>query len=258
MLNTSWPSRLAFVSLLAAMIPIVGLHAQAGSASTGTGSVTGFLLDPLGGGVPDITLYFTNTATRRQHRDSTNKAGYYEVDKLPAGTYRVTAEVGFAPPSTVTIEPDQRVEHTITMRLGGVDMKTSVCAECVAVVGTPFTPPESLRLELERDEEWIRSQPVVGARFPGPEQWFRFGYPEALRKANIEGTVVIEGRVGTDGFPTALRVASSAHPELAKAGLEALKDMQWEPARVRGVAVEVPLSVTIEFMLRPRASPPGN
>ena len=184
MLNTPWSWRLVFISLLVAAVPLAGLHAQTSSASIGTGSVTGFLLDPLRGGVPDITLYFTNTATRRQHKDSTNKAGYYEVDKLPAGTYRVTAEVGFAPPSTVTVEPDQRVEHTITMRLGEVDMKTSVCAECAVVVGTPFTPPESLRQELERDDEWTRSQPVVGARFR-PEQWARPAYPEALREASM-------------------------------------------------------------------------
>lgn len=45
MLNTSWSSRLALVSLLAATIPLAGLRAQTGPASIGTGTLAGFILD---------------------------------------------------------------------------------------------------------------------------------------------------------------------------------------------------------------------
>jgi hypothetical protein len=46
-----------------------------------------------------------------------------------------------------------------------------------------------------------------------------------------------------------MRIVSAAHPDLAKAALELLQNEQWQPARVRGVAFEVPFTEQINFVL---------
>ena len=72
-------------------------------------------------------------------------------------------------------------------------------------------------------------------------------YPESLQAAPITGIVTIEGRVGTDGFVTGLRLIKPVHPDLDNAALEAVTSWRFTPARLNGVLVEVPLRVSIEF-----------
>lgn len=83
-----------------------------------------------------------------------------------------------------------------------------------------------------------------------PERLFTLPYPEPLRERRIAGRVSLEGHIGTDGFATARRVISTDHPDLGPAAIEALKELQWEPARMRGVLIEYPLTVTIDFRAR--------
>ena len=49
-------------------------------------------------------------------------------------------------------------------------------------------------------------------------------------------------------------VSTSVHPALASAAVEAVQAERWEPGRVRGVAIEVPLRMTIDYILHPRGA----
>jgi TonB family protein len=83
--------------------------------------------------------------------------------------------------------------------------------------------------------------------------WSRLpDYPQTLKDAGLEGTVIVEGRIGIDGFASDLRVLSAVHPALASAAVEAVQAERWEPGRVRGVAIEVPLRMTIDYILHAR------
>jgi TonB family protein len=77
-------------------------------------------------------------------------------------------------------------------------------------------------------------------------------YPRTLKDAGLEGTVVVEGRIGTNGFASNLKVVSNVPPALASAAVEAVQAERWEPGRVRGVAIEVPLRMTIDYILHAR------
>jgi TonB family protein len=74
-------------------------------------------------------------------------------------------------------------------------------------------------------------------------------YPQSAWDAKIEGTAIVEGRVSADGVPTGLHVTAPVYPDLATAAIEAVSAARFEPARLNGIAVEVPLTVTIEFRL---------
>ena len=50
-----------------------------------------------------------------------------------------------------------------------------------------------------------------------------FRIRNAFGRRRLEGTTIVEGQIGTDGFPTAMRVVSSEHPDLGMAAIERLK-----------------------------------
>jgi TonB family protein len=130
----------------------------------------------------------------------------------------------------------------------------TVCADCSPEIDT-YVPPDSLVAEFQRDRKDASSQPVKGPEPIGgwESYWSRMPeYPRTLKAAGLEGTVIVEGRIGTNGFASNLKVVSDVHSALASAAVEAVQAERWEPGRVRGVAIEVPLKMTIDYILHAR------
>jgi len=73
-------------------------------------------------------------------------------------------------------------------------------------------------------------------------------YPELARRAHVEGKVVLDCVIDTDGRVTDLRVVSG-HPLLAGAALDAVRDWRYTPTRLNGQPVRVILTVTVKFAL---------
>jgi TonB family protein len=69
-------------------------------------------------------------------------------------------------------------------------------------------------------------------------------YPEG---AGIEGIVMLNGLIGTDGFLRDLRVVGSAHPDLARAAIEAVSQWEFDETLLNCVPVETPMAVTVDF-----------
>ena len=249
--------RLAHTFVFAAAIfafaePTALLDAQ---TNPDTGSFVGFVLDPLGVGVPDQTIQLDEITRNVQqparpnnrHTTSTDNAGRFEFRDLPTGTYRAAGEPSFRPVE-VAIKAGERLERNLEVQVFSVHMSATVCGECASpMMGLDF-------VARSMDEDHYRGQQVLPALFRQPEQ-LTITYPAALRAAGIEGTVEIEGSVGTDGLPTRLEVLSETHPELNNAVITALKNSSWTPARVRGVPVEGPIAVQIDFVLREAPNP---
>jgi protein TonB len=72
-------------------------------------------------------------------------------------------------------------------------------------------------------------------------------YSPALADAGVEGTVVMEGRIGTDGSMTGLKVLSSPHPDLSTAATDAVSRWQFEPTRLWGSPIETQIKITVDF-----------
>src|SRR6266511_3381700 len=74
-------------------------------------------------------------------------------------------------------------------------------------------------------------------------------YPAEAKKDKLEGTVLIEVRIGKDGKVADARV-KSGHPTLAEAALAAVRQWRYEPVLGRDKKpVEVALTITINFRL---------
>jgi TonB family protein len=75
-------------------------------------------------------------------------------------------------------------------------------------------------------------------------------YPQSLQDRRIEGRVVVEGVIAPNGTSQNMRVTSATDEALGAAALEVLALERWKPAFVRGVAVDAPFRVTVDFVLK--------
>lgn len=75
-------------------------------------------------------------------------------------------------------------------------------------------------------------------------------YPEIARRAHVEGVVVVEAIIGTDGAVRDARVLQGASVLLDSAALEAVRHWRYRPARIGERPVAVYLSVAVTFSLR--------
>ena len=71
-------------------------------------------------------------------------------------------------------------------------------------------------------------------------------YPAVAKSARVGGTVIVEATIGPDGKVADARVIKSV-PLLDQAALDAVRQWEYAPTRVRGVAVPVIITVAINF-----------
>ena len=76
----------------------------------------------------------------------------------------------------------------------------------------------------------------------------RPAYPRIARAIRVEGDVVLEAVISTEGRVTDVRVVESVRL-LDQAALDSVWQWQYEPARLNGVAVPVAATITVKFSL---------
>jgi protein TonB len=74
-------------------------------------------------------------------------------------------------------------------------------------------------------------------------------YPVVAQQARIEGTVVLEAVIGTDGRVVGTRILQSVRL-LDDAAREAVSQWRFSPTLLNGAPVEVVMNVTVDFRLR--------
>jgi len=74
-------------------------------------------------------------------------------------------------------------------------------------------------------------------------------YPEAARKARMEGVVILEAIITASGSVEDVRVLKSVNPLLDASAVRAVQQWRYKPATLNGRAVRVYLTVTVTFNL---------
>ncbi len=101
-----------------------------------TGSITGTVKDPSGGGVPSASVTITNVATGFSYKAQSDSSGIYTVRNLPPGTYTEKVDVaGFAPFNRPNIVVDVNGNVTLDAQLA---LSSSSQTVTVAESATPL------------------------------------------------------------------------------------------------------------------------
>jgi TonB family protein len=97
-----------------------------------------------------------------------------------------------------------------------------------------------------------RPRPVrVGGDIRAPQKTRHVDavYPEEARAARVQGVVILEATIGSDGKVADAKVLRSI-PLLDQAALDAVLQWEFEPSRLDGDPVPVIMTVTVNFSLR--------
>jgi periplasmic protein TonB len=103
----------------------------------------------------------------------------------------------------------------------------------------PITPPATNAAQHERLAEAITPS-----------------YPALAQHMNVQGSVVLEALIASDGRVQNLRVMSGP-AILATAAQQAVRDWQFKPVYQRGQAVETRATITVNFTIRVSDSVPN-
>lgn len=90
----------------------------------------------------------------------------------------------------------------------------------------------------------------VGGKVKPPRPLFTPApvYPVIARQARVQGTVLIDAIVDTDGSVIEVKLVSG-NPLLIQAALDAVRNWRYEPSYLNGEVVQVALIVTVTFQL---------
>jgi hypothetical protein len=146
------------------IFPIVFMLLAVGVASAQviTSTLTGFVTDPSGAGVPEATVSVLETRTGFTCSTRTDTQGQYLLSGIPAGDYEVTVSKEGFRPVTAT---GQKLMQQLTQRLD-FSMKLGDTRQSVTVEGTaPLLETDVPPLGTTLDERQLVSLPTVGRSY---------------------------------------------------------------------------------------------
>ena len=223
------------------------------SAQTAFATLSGAVSDPMGGVLPRVTLVLTNVQSQAKHEVRSDQAGRFEFVGLPPGEYLLeSSALGFATlQGTVTLA-GQNKQQNIKLQIGSV-------VETINVTDPP-APPRPPRPPRAPSDPAACTPSSTGGNLRPPIKLedVRPVYPEPLRDAKVEGQVVMDGRIGTDGFINNLRVIGEAQPDFSTAALEAVRRWRFESTLLNCVPIEVGIKTTVNFRVVPPTPTPAS
>jgi protein TonB len=148
----------------------------------------------------------------------------------------VEAPSGITPDSGLVTEPD-------ASRPDGVEggLPESLAGSGLNLVPEPPPPPPPTPRAPVRPGGDLRTPTRIRNVQPV--------YPAIAQSARVEGVVILEAVIGTDGKVRDVRVLRSI-PLLDQAALDAVRQWEYTPSRLNGIPVPVLMTVTVTFTLR--------
>src|SRR5919198_3439471 len=135
------PTASRFV-LMCALALTFGAGAALAQADATSANLSAFVRDPAGAVVPGATVTARNPATNDAHTAVTNDEGFYQLPKVPPGTYEVSVEAknfkrAVVPSVTVTV--GQRADLDVTLEVGQITDVVTVTGADTELIETSKT-----------------------------------------------------------------------------------------------------------------------
>jgi beta-lactamase regulating signal transducer with metallopeptidase domain len=227
-------------ALACATVAIAGY----GLAAQGLTSVSGVVYDPMNLGVPRATISLTETRTEARHEVKSDPTGRFELAGLTPGDYQLEVRVaGFEPARASVTVSGRHVDADINLRLGSLQETITLRRDAAGT--TPERPlvrtaPQPVSAPAcERTGSGGNIQQPLKVRNVPPI------YPDTA--APVEGIVVVDARIGTDGTVVSAVAREPANPDLASAAVAAIEQWRFTPTLLNCVPVEVAMTASFRF-----------
>jgi TonB family protein len=220
--------------------------------------VTGHVYDPSGAVIPQVALTLREASVELRLRKgevlegdgsviaqaTTDSSGRFEFPPVAPGRYVLTASLARFRPlrHELALNRARDWDRAVTLQLGTLQetivvsdrRPPAVTPESGVALRTPLRVGGNIRPPLKT----LDVKPV---------------YPASMRDAGLEGIVPIDAVIGTEGSVTSVRVVSAqVHPDFAIAAVDAVRQWRFTPTLLNGDAVEVVMTVSVEFKLSER------
>ena len=227
------------------------------AAQSGFVSLTGTVVDEQGRGVPGTTLILANERRQMKYEVRTNDAGRFEFVGLPAGDYALEARgLGFQTFKDTVAVAGQNLQRHIALKLGTLQETIHVRFDPADTGTAEERHPVVKERPMPARKECVASS--VGGQIVPPRKIHDVSpqYPVALRGTGTEGTVVLEGRIGVDGYIGDIRILGDAHPELAQSAIAAVRQWRFTETLLNCTPAEPTMTITTNFNAVPPPPPP--
>jgi beta-lactamase regulating signal transducer with metallopeptidase domain len=243
-LNRDPLTRSASLAAAALLAAITVLVASFGAAAQSFSTVSGSLVDPLTRPMPGATVTLSNPENQSKYEIKSDPSGHYEFVGVIPGTYvLIVTYPGFATVKREGVSLEgQPFQQNLTMQVGSLQ-------ETITVDDTPVSvsPVRELpALVARRGQPGACTSTAVGGniRPPAKIRDVRPLYPTGA----APGQVVLEARIGTDGFVTSAAVVGDADPALAHAATTAVSQWGFTPTLLDCQPIDVRMNVNINFI----------
>lgn len=188
--------------------------------------------------MPNATVLLKNIDKTNQEISRSGDDGAYQFAHVAAGTYNMEVK---APGFAVFQQPSLALAAGIARRL---DIKLDIgqVSENVDVIGkgphpAPVSVPRQVRIggNVQATKLLYQASPV---------------YPADAQAAGIEGTVLLQAVISTDGNLLGLSaINTSVDARLRQAAIDAVSQWKYQPTLLNDVPVEVITTITVNFKM---------
>ena len=142
----------------------------------------------------------------------------------------------------------QSIQRRITLQIGRLQ-------ESIVVTDAGRSDIAPAQSRAPRDNPPCSSSPAAGnariggnLRAPVKIRDVKPQYPERFQGTGADAVVVLDGRIGLDGFIKDIQVREPADPEFANALATAVREWEFDSTLLNCVPVEVSVTVTCRFL----------
>jgi TonB family protein len=192
--------------------------------------------------LPNATVRLTGVGGAPVFEATTDGTGAFQFPAVPSGDYMLSSRYpGFS-------SLRQRVQIGGAMSLS-MQLQVGTLRETVSVRGggAPDISPSDPTLPMPAPPPCGSTS--VGGNLKPPRKLLnvRPKYRDAWVAEGLEGSVLLQARIGVDGKIRSVEVVSPSHPELEDEALAAVSQWEFSPTYLNCEPVEVRMFVTVSF-----------
>lgn len=227
---------------------LLGLTLPIAAAAQAVTTPSGIVSDPSGRPLADVSLKLSSLSDAAAYETRSDGAGGFQFSPVPAGEYMLAARsTGFSSLRQRLVLSGGAMQLPLRMQIGTLQETISVRSgagsgadnakryeETVAGLGAPYCEPSA-----------------TGGRLSPPMKLHdvRPRYKAEWAAAALEGVILMQASIGTDGRVRSVEIVSPVNEDLEDEAIAAVSQWVFSPTYLNCQPVEVRMFVTVSFKI---------